>query len=548
MEVLSNIPNAILNNIGFMAILFMVYECVKWMGNLKPAKLFLFAGAIQVISLLQFISSIFAAHTFSLIEMTAKIANVTIPLNNNNNIQWLTLIGFTYCIILIYFLVRILFQFKYIAGLKKSANFTQSDFLTSSLPTHILKNTANIKIGFSDQIDAPITFGWLTPIVLLPIAICNQLTTKEMETILIHEIAHILRKDYLVNIIISLNQTILFFNPFSILLNKEMSLQREIACDLIVIINNPKKVEYMNALLKIAEHVNNRISNSASLTMGILGSQSELLKRIQYFNNVSIHSSKQLIIKLSMGAVLGSFIFISTGPTTITNNNTPIAINANYIKKNKKLDMEKSYARLIENNKTWVAEQLQLDPNFFENLSKGQAPEYLWIGCSDSRVPAESITGTDPGEMFVHRNIANMVVHSDMNMLSVLSYAVEVLKVKHVIVCGHYGCGGVMAAMKNQQFGLIDNWLRHIKDVYRYHHQELDAIEDETLRARRFVEVNVQEQVHDLGKTSIVQNAWKRNQPLHLHGWVYDIHDGLINDLGVNFTCPKDLHSVYHLD
>lgn len=210
--------------------------------------------------------------------------------------------------------------------------------------------------------------------------------------------------------------------------------------------------------------------------------------------------------------------------------------------------MEKSYARLIENNKTWVAEQLQLDPSFFENLSKGQAPEYLWIGCSDSRVPAESITGTDPGEMFVHRNIANMVVHSDMNMLSVLSYAVEVLKVKHIIVCGHYGCGGVMAAMKNQQFGLIDNWLRHIKDVYRYHHNELDAIEDETLRARRFVEVNVQEQVHDLGKTSIVQNAWKRNQPLHLHGWVYDINDGLINDLCVNFTNPKDLHNVYHLD
>ncbi len=210
--------------------------------------------------------------------------------------------------------------------------------------------------------------------------------------------------------------------------------------------------------------------------------------------------------------------------------------------------MEKSYKRLIENNKTWVASQLELDPNFFDNLSKGQQPEYLWIGCSDSRVPAESITGTEPGEMFVHRNIANMVVHSDMNMLSVLSYAVEVLKVKHIIVCGHYGCGGVMAAMKNQQFGLIDNWLRHIKDVYRYHGAELDAIQDEALRARRFVELNVQEQVHDLGKTSIVQNAWKRNQPLHLHGWVYDIHDGLINDLGVNFTCTKDLHSVYHLD
>ena len=210
--------------------------------------------------------------------------------------------------------------------------------------------------------------------------------------------------------------------------------------------------------------------------------------------------------------------------------------------------MEKSYLRLLENNKNWVKEQLDLDPTYFEKLAKGQSPEYLWIGCSDSRVPANQITGTEPGEVFVHRNIANMVVHSDMNMLSVLSYAVEVLKVKHIIVCGHYGCGGVIAAMKNQQFGLIDNWLRHIKDVYRYHHVELDAIEDENERARRFVEVNVQEQVHDLGKTSIVQNAWKRNQPLHIHGWVYDINDGLINDLKVTFTCTKDLHKVYHLD
>jgi carbonic anhydrase len=210
--------------------------------------------------------------------------------------------------------------------------------------------------------------------------------------------------------------------------------------------------------------------------------------------------------------------------------------------------MEKSYLRLLENNKNWVKEQLNLDPTYFEKLSKGQSPEYLWIGCSDSRVPANQITGTEPGEVFVHRNIANMVVHSDMNMLSVLSYAVEVLKVKHIIVCGHYGCGGVIAAMKNQQFGLIDNWLRHIKDVYRYHHVELDAIEDENERARRFVEVNVQEQVHDLGKTSIVQNAWRRNQPLHIHGWVYDIKDGLINDLKVTFTCTKDLHKVYHLD
>ena len=210
--------------------------------------------------------------------------------------------------------------------------------------------------------------------------------------------------------------------------------------------------------------------------------------------------------------------------------------------------MEKSIKNLLENNKNWVAAQLAVDPVYFDKLANSQNPEYLWIGCSDSRVPANQITGTSPGDIFVHRNIANMVVHSDMNMLSVLSYAVEVLKVKHIIVCGHYGCGGVQAAMENKQFGLIDNWLRHIKDVYRYHHKELDAIEDKTQRARRFVEVNVMEQVHDLCKTSIVQNAWKNKQPLHVHGWVYDIHDGIIKDLNVNFTCTKDLHKVYHLD
>ena len=210
--------------------------------------------------------------------------------------------------------------------------------------------------------------------------------------------------------------------------------------------------------------------------------------------------------------------------------------------------MEKSIKNLLENNKNWVASKLAIDPSYFEKLSNSQNPEYLWIGCSDSRVPANQITGTLPGDIFVHRNIANMVVHSDMNMLSVLSYAVEVLKVKHIIVCGHYGCGGVIAAMENKQFGLIDNWLRHIKDVYRYHHKELDAIADKTQRARRFVEVNVMEQVHDLCKTSIVQNAWKNKQPLHVHGWVYDIHDGIIKDLEVTFTCTKDLHKVYHLD
>lgn len=210
--------------------------------------------------------------------------------------------------------------------------------------------------------------------------------------------------------------------------------------------------------------------------------------------------------------------------------------------------MEKSYQVLLDNNKKWVSDQLGTDPQYFENLAKGQSPEYLWIGCSDSRVPANEITGTKPGEMFVHRNIANMVVHSDMNLLSVLSYAVEVLKVKHIIVCGHYGCGGVIAAMGNKQYGLIDNWLRHIKDVYRMYHTELDAIEDETLRAKRFVEVNVMEQVLDLGKTSIVQNAWKNKQPLHVHGWVYDLHDGIIKDLAVTCRDINDMHEIYQFD
>ena len=210
--------------------------------------------------------------------------------------------------------------------------------------------------------------------------------------------------------------------------------------------------------------------------------------------------------------------------------------------------MEKSYKKLLENNKNWVANKLAIDPTYFDKLANSQNPEYLWIGCSDSRVPANQITGTLPGDIFVHRNIANMVIHSDMNMLSVLSYAVEVLKVKHIIVCGHYGCGGVIAAMENKQFGLIDNWLRHIKDVYRLHFKELDAIKDNKQRTDRLVELNVIEQVHDLGKTSIFQNAWKREQPLHIHGWVYDVKDGIIKDLDVNFKGTSDLHSVFHLD
>lgn len=207
----------------------------------------------------------------------------------------------------------------------------------------------------------------------------------------------------------------------------------------------------------------------------------------------------------------------------------------------------KFYNQLLENNKKWVQSKLDLDPDFFNKLAKGQQPPLLWIGCADSRVPANEIIGAQPGEVFVHRNIANMVIHSDMNMLSVLDYAVNALKVKHVIVCGHYGCGGVNAAMGNQHIGLIDNWIRHIKDVYRLYQKELDGIQDEQKRFDRFVELNVIEQVYDLAKTSIVQNAWKNGQTLHIHGWVYGIGDGLIKDLDVNFQNNEDLDKVYQL-
>lgn len=205
------------------------------------------------------------------------------------------------------------------------------------------------------------------------------------------------------------------------------------------------------------------------------------------------------------------------------------------------------YKQILENNRNWVAGKIENDPEYFSRLSEGQTPPLLWIGCADSRVPAHEITGTQPGEVFVHRNIANMVIHSDMNMLSVLDYAVNVLKVKHVIVCGHYGCGGVKAALGNQNIGIIDNWIRHIKDVYRFHHLELDAIEDENKKFDRFVELNVVEQVMDLAKTSIVQNAWRNGQNLWIHGWVYSIKDGLVKDLNVNFGSNDELPDVYRL-
>ena len=211
----------------------------------------------------------------------------------------------------------------------------------------------------------------------------------------------------------------------------------------------------------------------------------------------------------------------------------------------KKEDNDSLYNSLLEGNKQFVENALKADPEFFSTLAKGQTPPILWIGCADSRVPANQITNTKPGEVFVHRNIANMVIHTDMNMLSVLDYAVNVLKVKHVIVTGHYGCGGVAAAMGNQEFGLIDNWLRNIKDVYRLHAPELDAIADETARAERLVELNVIENVHNLCKTSIVQNAWLNGQTLGVHGWVYSLNTGIITDMKVSAYDNANMANVF---
>ena len=206
-----------------------------------------------------------------------------------------------------------------------------------------------------------------------------------------------------------------------------------------------------------------------------------------------------------------------------------------------------SYKKLLLANKAWVQDKLGTDPEFFERLSAGQQPEFLWIGCADSRVPAEEITGTSPGQLFVHRNVANQVVHTDFNMLSVLQYAVEVLQVKHVIVCGHYGCGGVYNAMTNKNLGLINKWLRHIKDVYRFHQQELDAITDEEAKFRRMVELNTIEQVTNLGETTIVQKSWAENGYPMLHGWVYDLGTGLIDEL-VTMNSPENYLPIYRYD
>lgn len=206
-----------------------------------------------------------------------------------------------------------------------------------------------------------------------------------------------------------------------------------------------------------------------------------------------------------------------------------------------------AHKKLLLANKAWVNDRLNLRPDYFDRMAEDQSPEFMWIGCSDSRVPAEEITGTEPGEIFVHRNIANVVVHTDFNLLSVLQFAVEVLKVKHVIVCGHYNCGGIKNALSNKHLGLINKWLRHIKDVYRLNQKELESITDTTSRFDRFVELNVIEQIHNLAQTSIVQKSWKQHGTPLLHGWVYDIRTGYLKDL-CNLDANSKLDDIYTFD
>jgi carbonic anhydrase len=205
-----------------------------------------------------------------------------------------------------------------------------------------------------------------------------------------------------------------------------------------------------------------------------------------------------------------------------------------------------AYKKLLENNAEWAAAQLKEDPEYFQRLVDLQTPEILWIGCSDSRVPADRITGTHPGEIFVHRNISNLVVPTDFNMLSVLQYAVEILNVRHVIVCGHHNCGGVAAAMSNQSYGLMDQWIWNIKNVYRIHRNEVDAMPTYEEKHALLTKLNVKEQVMNLAKTSIIQNAWKKNKIPHLHGWVYDLRDGIINPV-FEMEAGTSLDPIYEM-
>ncbi|MES2732170.1 MAG: SulP family inorganic anion transporter [Bacteroidota bacterium] len=307
-----------------------------------------------------------------------------------------------------------------------------------------------------------------------------------------------------------------------------------------------KQIDKEHEFIKINLSENVSFLNKASII--------NILENLPEHSSVQIDGSKSTYIDYDVLEVIENFretaklkninlTFLPQGSSAVNNSNhqadekTEIHL---------PIQDQTDYLGLFENNRDWVTQKLQSDPRYFKELAKGQSPRYLFISCSDSRISASDITGTNPGEMFVHRNVANLVVSTDMNFLSVLQYAVEVLKVKHIIVCGHYGCGGVKAAMGDQDLGLINKWLCNIKDVYRLHKAELDAITYEEARFKKLVELNVIEQVCNLHKTSIVQKAWSGDASVHVHGWVYDLAEGFIKDLEIDVQKAfKDYNEVY---
>jgi beta-lactamase regulating signal transducer with metallopeptidase domain len=352
MEILSNIPTALLNNIGFMAILFIIYESLKWVYHISPARLFAFGTAIQVISLLHFILSILAPTYFSFLNIGTAIISTLPNIYEHNLVSWFPAIGITYILGISFFMVKSIFQLIQIEQLKKSAEYELSDFFIKKIPLELnpFKNT--IRVGVTNRINTPLTFGWLDPIILLPLSICNQLTPKEIETILIHEMAHILRNDYVINLFLNIIQALLFFNPIALLMNKEISLQREMACDAYVVQSSEQKLNYMNALVKLAQQLQTKAS--PNLSMGIFTNKSELLKRVQYFNQINIKSAPSTIIKLGIAFLLTSLLLISIPDSQ--NKKNPLD-SYNKINQNNKVT-EATSSRKVKIEKTDKSRQL----------------------------------------------------------------------------------------------------------------------------------------------------------------------------------------------
>ncbi len=291
-----------------MAILFIIYESFKWIINISPARLFVFASAIQVISLLQFILSILTPSYFSFFNLSTTLISILPNLSEHNIVSWFPAIGLIYIFGISCFIIKSIFQLIQIDQLQKTAQYELSDFFIKKIPLELnpFKNT--IRVGVTNRINTPLTFGWLDPIILLPLSICNQLTPKEIETILIHEMAHILRNDYIINLFLNIVQVLLFFNPIALLLNKEISLQREMACDAYVVQSSEQKLHYMNALVKLAQQLQSK--TTPNLSMGLFSNKSELLKRIQYFNQINIKSTPSTFIKLGIALLFSSLLFI----------------------------------------------------------------------------------------------------------------------------------------------------------------------------------------------------------------------------------------------